>query len=348
MSESEQLPGGDAYPEWSEEEGGGPVKTFLEHLEDLRWMLIKCVSAVLISMLFCLVASNILVDFLTWPLKSGQQNRAAETKDVGLFLGEDRVGVVPEAVATNVFSWDLTNALTRVNIRFKLIGTNTVLVAEVDLDQVDQPEWEKGVELKNYSPIGAFLVAFQLMLYGGLVVASPFVIFFVGQFVLPALRIHEKKFLYQTAGFGSLLFVLGISFCYFIVMQIALMATVQFSQWMGFGADEWRAEDYISFVCKLMLAMGLSFQLPVVLLTMVKVGFLDYMKLSKFRPYWIVINLSICAVITPTGDPFTMVLMALPLQFLYELSVFISRFWEKREQAATAKLEKTKDDSDSA
>ena len=348
MSEPEQLPEGDAYPEWSEEEGGGPVKTFLEHLEDLRWMLIKCVSAVLISMLFCLVASNVLVKFLTWPLNHGQQNRAAETQDVSLFLGEDRIGVVPETVATNVFPWKLTNTLTRVNIGFRPYGTNLVLVAEMDPDQGGQPAWEEGVVLKNYSPIGAFLVAFQLMLYGGLVVASPFVIFFVGQFVLPALRIHEKKFLYQTAGFGSLLFILGISFCYFIVMQIALMATVQFSQWMGFGADEWRAEDYISFVCKLMLAMGLSFQLPVILLTMVKVGFLDYMKLSKFRPYWIVINLSICAVITPTGDPFTMVLMALPLQFLYELSVFISRFWEKREQAAAEGLEKTKDDSDSA
>lgn len=90
-----------------------------------------------------------------------------------------------------------------------------------------------------------------------------------------------------------------------------------------------------------MLAIGLSFQLPVVLLTMVKIGFLDYSKLVRFRPYWIVINLAICAVITPTGDPFTMVLMALPLQFLYELSAFISRFWEKRDEAQSGEIEPT-------
>ncbi len=340
MSDSEIVPQGDDYPEWDEEEGGGPVKTFLEHLEDLRWTLIKCVSAVLISMIFCLVASNVLVDFLTWPLDHGHQNREKGGQDVSLFLGETRLGVIPENVATNVFPWELDAPITRVNLGFKMVGTNVVVVTELDPVQAVQPAWKTGVVLKNYSPIGAFLVAFQLMLYGGLVVASPFVIFFIGQFVLPALRIHEKRFLYQTAGFGSILFVLGVAFCYFIVMQIALMATVQFSQWMGFGADEWRAEDYISFVCKLMLAMGLSFQLPVVLLTMVKVGFLDYGKLMRFRPYWIVINLAICAVITPTGDPFTMVLMALPLQFLYELSVFISRFWEKREQKAAEDLEK--------
>jgi sec-independent protein translocase protein TatC len=346
MSDSEQLPEGDAYPEWDEEAGGGPVKTFLEHLEDLRWTLIKCVSVVLISMLFCLVASNLLVSFLTWPLKHGAENRAEGKKDVALFLGETRLGIVPEAVATNVFPWELKNTMNRVNVVFKRIGTNVVWSNEpAELEVDEAPSWSTGVQLKNYSPIGAFIVAFQLMLYGGLVISSPFVIFFIGQFVLPALHIHEKKFLYQTAGFGSLLFILGVAFCYFIVMQIALMATVQFSQWMGFGADEWRAEDYISFVCKLMLAMGLSFQLPVVLLTMVKVGFLDQTKLVRFRPYWIVINLAICAVITPTGDPFTMVLMALPLQFLYELSIFIAKFWEKRDKADQESLEKTDTES---
>ncbi len=327
MSEFEQTPEEDVHPEWEEEAGGGPVKTFLEHLEDLRWTLIKCVSSVVISMIFCLVASNFLVSFLTWPLRHSYEQKSPA--EVGIYLGDQRLAVVQDAMATNMFPFAVTSKM-RMNLSFRVDGTNVVMVADTENAADDEPVWGRGVELKNYSPVGAFLVAFQLMLYGGLVVASPFVIFFVGQFVLPALHIHEKRFLYQTAGFGSALFILGVCFCYFIVMQIALMATVQFSEWMGFTADEWRAEDYVSFVCKLMLAMGLSFQLPVVLLTMVKMGLLDYLKLIKFRPYWIVINLSICAVITPTGDPFTMVLMALPLQFLYEVSVLIARVWDRR------------------
>ncbi|MCS1408919.1 MAG: Sec-independent protein translocase protein TatC [Verrucomicrobia subdivision 3 bacterium] len=338
MSESENSPEVGLYPEWDEEEGGGPVKTFLEHLEDLRWTLIKCFSAVVISMVFCLVANPVLVRFLTWPLDQGDKARLAGSSDISIYMGDKYLGILPESIVTNSFSVGM-NSAARVNLRLRPIGTNVVVVVELDSTEHKEQE-NRAVTLKNYGPIGAFMVAFKLMLYGGLVIASPLVIFFIGQFVLPALHIHEKRFLYQTAGFGAFLFFLGVAFCYFIVMQVALKAAVQFSQWMGFMADEWRAEDYISFVCKLMLVMGLSFQLPVVVLTMVKVGFLDYAKLIKFRPYWIVINLFICAVITPSGDPFTMVLIALPLQFLYELSAFISRFWEKRDKAAEMNLDK--------
>ena len=164
-----------------------------------------------------------------------------------------------------------------------------------------------------------------------IVIAAPFVIFFLAQFVLPALKIHEKKFLYQTTGFGAGLFIIGVLFCYFVMMKIAIVALVQFSNWLGFSADEWNARDYMTFVIKFMLAMGLSFQLPVVLLTMVKIGFLDYIKLSKFRPYWVIINLTLCAFLTPTGDPFTLMLMALPLHLLYEMSVLISRVWARND-----------------
>ncbi len=338
MSESEHPPEeSELYPERHEEEGGGPVKTFLEHLEDLRWTLIKCVSAVLLSMVFCLVGSKFLVSFLTWPLDHAQVKRL-KNKEVSVYLGEQRLAILPEAIATNDFP-EIESAA-RLNLRFQTIGTNLVLTGELDTERPKDLTSMRRVDLNNYSPVGAFLVAFRLMLYGGFVVAVPFIIFFLGQFILPALHIHEKRFLYQTAGFGTFLFALGVSFCYFIVMQIALMAAVQFSQWMGFGADEWRAEDYISFVCKLMLAMGLSFQLPVVLLTMVKVGFLDYARLVKFRMYWVVINLVVCAVLTPTGDPVTLILMAIPLQILYELSVFISRFWEKRERESETSLDR--------
>jgi sec-independent protein translocase protein TatC len=134
-------------------------------------------------------------------------------------------------------------------------------------------------------------------------------------------------------GFGSFLFFLGVAFCYCIIMQVALLATVQFSSWLGFVADEWRADAYISFVSKFMLGMGISFQLPVVLLTMVKIGLLDYQKLSKFRTYWVVINLVICAFATPSGDPVTMLTMAIPLHILYEISVFIAWLWRRRDVA---------------
>ena len=317
--------------EWDEEDGG-PVKTFLEHLEDLRWTLIKCMSAVIISMVVCFSMMDNIISILTAPLRDAEELRLSSKQQVGLFfegvrLGNvsvnaigERYGIEPEA----------TKAIQSIQLKPVLIGTNRVISLETS---TEHPLNSLEHRLKNYKPVDGFLVAFQLMLYGGLVIAAPFVIFFVGQFVLPALKIHEKKFLYQTTGFGAGLFMLGIFFCYFIMMKIAIVALVQFSNWLGFSADEWNARDYMTFVIKFMLAMGISFQLPVVLLTMVKIGFLDALKLSQFRPYWVVINLTLCAFLTPTGDPFTLTLMAIPLQLLYELSLLIAKVWARKEES---------------
>ena len=78
--------------------------------------------------------------------------------------------------------------------------------------------------------------------------------------------------------------------------------------------------------------MGLSFELPVVILVLVKIGLLDYEKLSGFRMYAVVFTLVAAAFITPSGDPFTMVLFAAPLYFLYEVSVGISWWWERKDR----------------
>jgi len=154
--------------------------------------------------------------------------------------------------------------------------------------------------------------------------------------VLPALKLKEKEFVLRAIGVGGVLFLLGMAFCYLIMLPVALNATVQFSNWLGFGADEWRAEDYISFVCVFMLVMGVSFELPIVILALVKVGLLDFQKLNSFRAYWVVLELVICAFLTPSGDPFTMFLMALPLHLLYEISTGISWYWDWRERKQMA------------
>ena len=178
------------------------------------------------------------------------------------------------------------------------------------------------------------MVIFQVAFLGGVVFSCPFVLYFLGQYILPALHLHEKKLVLQVAGIGTFLFLLGVAFCYFVLLQVALMASVQVSQWLGFGADEWRAEDYLSFVCKFLLALGVSFELPVVILVLVRIGLLDYKKLSAFRSYWVVLNLVICAVVTPSGDPLTMFIMAAPLHLLYELSVLVAYFWHRKDLKA--------------
>jgi sec-independent protein translocase protein TatC len=122
-------------------------------------------------------------------------------------------------------------------------------------------------------------------------------------------------------------------------MPVALAASVQYAEWLGFKADQWRAEDYVAFVCKFMLGMGVGFELPVVVLTLVKIGVLNYKMLAAGRRYVIVVSAVLGAVLT-TPEVITQILMALPLYMLYEICVWIAWYWErqdkKREAAAAA------------
>lgn len=325
-----------ALPE-EEEEGGGPVKPFLEHLEDLRWTLLKVVSSVVIAMILCLVAGNKLVTLLTYPLEKAQKLSDSANRTAAVRLGSSLIGKIPLR-SLDPALWG-TNPPAAFEVTFLPDGDRLLLVLRPDTNSATGDGSAGMVQLKNYSPIGGFTVALEMALYGGFAIASPFVMFFLGQFIIPALKTREKQFLYRALAVGVGLFLLGVVFCYFAIMQVTLLATVQFSQWLGFSADEWRAEDYINFVVKMMLAVGLSFQLPVVLLTLVKVNILSYKALANSRSYFVVINLIACAFITPSGDPITLLFLAIPVQFLYELSVFIAWVWWRRDEKAAAALE---------
>jgi sec-independent protein translocase protein TatC len=324
-------------PPDSEETEGGPVKSFLEHLEDLRWTLIKVVSTLAVSMLVCLLAGNYLVGFLTYPLRSASRLVAPKPADtVAVHWGTNIIAKFARTNITPLLPEHTTN-IHAFTVVPKTVNDQIVLTL-----QPEEPAFTNTVgnlvTLKNYSPVSAFMVAIKLALYGGLVIALPLVLYFIGQFVLPALKVKEKEFVLRSLGVGAILFLLGMAFCYFLLLQVAFTATVEFSNWLGFSADEWRAEDYVSFVCIFMLAMGASFELPIVILALVKVGLLDYHKLNSFRAYWIVLELVICGFITPSGDPFSMVLMALPLHLLYEVSILISWYWDWKARRREAEV----------
>jgi sec-independent protein translocase protein TatC len=255
----------DVLPE--EEDGGGEVKSFLEHLEDLRWTLIKCVTALMLAMIVCLVAGNRLAWILKRPI--------------------EKAGV---------------------NIR---------------LDYLD--------------PAAPFLSAIHMGFFGGIILAAPFIFYYGAQFVLPALKRKEKKYFFRACAIGSGLFLTGVCLCYFVIMPLALRAAVGYSHWLlGEKFDPlkevlWRAEPYFSFTSKFMVGMGLGFELPVVLLTLVRLGVLDYRKLASMRRYMIVITLVLGAVLT-TPEVVTQVAMAVPLYLLYEGSVWIAWYWERQEK----------------
>jgi sec-independent protein translocase protein TatC len=320
---------GDPASEPPNEAEGGPVKTFLEHLEDLRWVLIKSLVTLGVAVMLCLLAGNYVVQIVKWPLAHAKISYPGTNQIVAVSFGTNRLGAFP-LTAEQQQSLNLgTNRFVSVQVAPLVIGTNQVLGWHTSSDSAAVADAQRlKIDLINLGPAGGFVVAFQVAIYGGALLASPFIFYFVAAFIFPALKLRERKYIYRGLAFGGGLFLTGVAFCYFILMPVALAAAQMYSHWLGFGAFQWRAEDYISFVCKFLLGMGLGFELPVVVLTLVKIGVLDYRTLSGARRYVIIINLILGAVLT-TPEPITQIVMFVPLQVLYEITVWIAWYWDQ-------------------
>ncbi len=341
-TEAERL----ATEEPEQEEEGGPVKSFLEHLEDLRWVLIKSVAALGIAILVCLIAGNHVMTILTRPLGKAVVGYPGTNQVITLYFSTNRLGAFSLSPdQQNTFQLG-TNRFVALRLEPTTLGTNQVVTWRVDSDpKLAEQAQHANTTLVALSPAAGFFIAFQVAIYGGFVLASPFIFYFVAVFVFPALKVKEKYYVYRALTIGIGLFLLGVAFCYFALMPVTLAASQKYSEWLGLSATQWKADDYISFVCKFMLGMGLGFEMPVVILTLVKIGVLNYRILSKGRRYMIVINLVLGAVLT-TPEVITQLIMFLPLQGLYEISIWIAWYWERKErkrQEAEEALERAGD-----
>jgi sec-independent protein translocase protein TatC len=318
---------------------GGAVKSFLEHLEDLRWMLVKSGAAVLLAMMVCLFGVKQLVIILDWPRVRAEQRHVAFLPEntnqiVTVQLGS--VALYSGAVKSNQLGplGFGTNQYVTVRLNPLLLGSNMVLGISVETNGA--PPESHGPKLVFMDPAAPFMFALHVAFFGGLILASPFVLYFVGEFVMPALKIIEKKYFFRAFIFGTILFLMGISFAYFLVMPAALKFAELYGDWMGVTVPYWNAVDYASFLIKFMFGMGAGFELPVVLLALVKIGVLDYAKLTAMRRYMVVGNLVLGALLT-TPEVFTQLCMAVSLQLLFELSVWIAWYWERQEKRRAAK-----------
>jgi sec-independent protein translocase protein TatC len=320
--------------ETQDEDEGGPIKSFLEHLEDLRWVLIKSLSAAGVAMVVCFFAGNYVFTVLKWPLMRAPIAKDGNAQTVRVMWGTNQLGVFHPGTNDALRTLAGTNRFVRLEIAPITIGTNQVLGVDVQLE-VQPPPPESPIDIVSLGPAAAFVVATKIAFYGGLVIASPFIFYFVAQFVFPALRMREKKYIYRGLVFGVGLFLTGVAFCYLVMMPLALAVSAQYAAWFGFKANQWRAEDYIGFVCKFMLGMGIGFEMPVVILTLVKIGLLNYSLLKSARKYVIVIAFVLGAILT-TPEVITQVLMAIPLLLLYEISVWITWYWERKDKQRPA------------
>ena len=176
------------------------------------------------------------------------------------------------------------------------------------------------------------MLSLQLAFFGGLVVAGPLLLYFLLQFVLPGLLEHEKRIILRSLVWGVGLFVLGCLFSYYAVLPRVLAFFFEYSWNLGIEND-WRIGYYISFASKLIFVFGLIFELPVVMVPLIKLGILTYARMRALRPYALVGSFAAALFLAPAPDPGTMLLMALPLYALYELCVLVALREAKRAAA---------------
>ena len=213
------------------------------------------------------------------------------------------------------------------------IGNDQVLTLK--LDPTASAATPEEVRLHNLSPGEDFFVAFHVALYGAVAVSSPFWIYFLGGFILPALNFKERRVIFSWLGWGLFLFLAGVLSTYFLMLPVALKASVKYSNLLGFSAADWQANEYISFVCKFILGMGVGFQFPLVVLFLVKLGMVTYQQLAHYRRHMVVLSLILGAILT-TPEPITQIAMAVPLYLLYEICIWIAWYWDRQKR----KLEK--------
>ena len=178
-----------------------------------------------------------------------------------------------------------------------------------------------GIEPITLGPAEAFYTTLTNSAYAALLIAAPVILYELYAFVLPAFSPAERRVATPLLLLVPVLFIIGVVFCYFVVLTPALDFL------LNFNADEFntqvRARDYYSFVTLLLLAMGLGFQIPVGVLAACKLGVTNAQKLRRSRRY-AVVAIVVLASLLPTLDPLTLILESIPLYLLYELSILLA------------------------
>jgi sec-independent protein translocase protein TatC len=244
-------------------EGGSPeaVKPFLDHLEDLRWVLIKMGGSVALSMMLAFCFRVQLVHVIQAPLKAIDPN---------------------------------------------------LLKSLVSLGVAD-----------------SMTISFQLAFYAGIVLAFPFLIYFAGQFILPALTAEEKRAMFPAVCIGFGLFLGGVLLGYWL----ALPPTLRFFFHDASSLDwtpTWTVRDYFSFVTQLCVGFGIACELPVVVLVLVRLGILSSALLRRVRAYAFTLIFIAAAFLAPTPDAVSMGMMGIPMYLLYELCIVVAWLMEKK------------------
>jgi len=187
------------------------------------------------------------------------------------------------------------------------------------------------MDLVFLAPAEAFFVYLKIAFYMAIVASIPMILYQAWEFIAPGLLESERRYTGAFVVLGTVFFIIGASFCYFVVLPYGLKFLI------GFGGEGLKpmisVGNYISFVFKIALAFGVIFEMPIVIVFLAKMGLVTPESLAKKRSYFIVGSFIVSAILTPP-DVFTQVIMAVPMLILFELSIIASRFFIHKPESA--------------
>lgn len=254
-----------------EKSDGDIIKPFLDHMEDLRWMLIRILISVVSAMILAMCFREDLMQVIQLPL------------------------------------------------------------------HLADPSGEMAKALRVDTVFGSFMISLKIAFYVGIIGALPFIVYFVADFVLPALTRKEKQALIPGFFVGLLFFALGALVSYFYIMPFTLKFFWDDAAKMGLTAL-WTWTSYISMFTWMILGFGLMCELPVIVVMMAMIKVVNFQLLSTTRPYAHSVIMVLACIVAPTPDPVTFLIMALPIMALYEACIWV--VWGI-ERARAKKLKET-------
>jgi sec-independent protein translocase protein TatC len=249
---------------------------FLDHLEELRWHVVRSAGAIVLMMILSFVFIREIFEYIVL---------APSRIDFPTFKYMCKVG--------------------------KLLSIDGLCVSELPF------------KIQSRMMTGQFMMSLTASFVIGLIVAFPYVVWELWSFVKPGLQNKERKFSKGAVAAVSFLFLSGVLFGYFILCPTTIwfLATYSISDMI---VNEFDITSYVSTISSLVLGCGLLFQFPMVIYFLSKIGMVTPDLMRKYRKHSVVVILILGAVITPSGDPFSLTVISLPLYILFEISIYIS------------------------
>jgi sec-independent protein translocase protein TatC len=351
---------------------GNPLREmpFLDHLEELRQTLFRILVTLLITVVVSFGIRNWLFEVMRAPVEMAglgivEENHLPKGLTKARWKEADRIARAASRLPAGYHETYLLTACGEDKDLFQYVSAIGLFRAAVTLPNeqarsfLEQATQDNGelrkrafafydamphvdaesrgnlILMSALGPTEGFMLSIKLSFFAGLVLAFPFLFYFGAQFVLPGLTVREKRIVIPYLGLGILLFALGVLFCYYVVTPRALKFFHYYNVNMGVES-EWRIGYYISFVTKLTLGFGVSFQLPVVVMILVSLDLLSPEMMRRTRAYAVVIIVAIAAIITPTPDVVTLSFLAGPMLILYEISIWVAWFISRRRRIREA------------